>query len=35
MDEQFREYLALKNKIKGWFVYRLGREDDEDLDNIG
>jgi hypothetical protein len=34
MDEQICEYLALKNKIKGWFIYGLGREDDEDLDNM-
>jgi len=34
MDEQMREYLDLKNKLKGWFVYNLGRKDDEDLDDM-
>jgi len=34
MDEQIREYVALKNKIKGWFIYGRDREDDEDLDDM-
>jgi transcriptional regulator with XRE-family HTH domain len=32
MNEQMRKYLELRNKIKGWFIYYLGREDNEDLD---
>jgi hypothetical protein len=34
MSEQMREYLDLKNKIKGWFVDNLGRKDDENLDDM-
>jgi hypothetical protein len=34
MDEQIREYVALKNKIKGWFIYGRDREDDEELDDM-
>jgi hypothetical protein len=32
MSELMSEYLTLKNKIKGWFIYTLGRDDNEDLD---
>jgi transcriptional regulator with XRE-family HTH domain len=32
MNEEIRKYVDLKNKIKGWFIYNLGREDDENLD---
>ena len=31
MTERMREYRDLKNKIKGWFVYNLDREDNDDL----
>ena len=34
MNEEMREYRDLKNKIKGWFIYNLGRNDDEDLDDM-
>jgi transcriptional regulator with XRE-family HTH domain len=32
MNEELREFYALNNKIKGWFIYNLGREDNEELD---
>ena len=32
MNPQMREYFELKNKIKGFFIYHLGREDNEHLD---
>jgi transcriptional regulator with XRE-family HTH domain len=32
MNEEIRKYVDLKNKIKGWFIYNLGHEDDERLD---
>jgi transcriptional regulator with XRE-family HTH domain len=32
MTEQMRECVELKNKIKGFFIYNLGRKDNEDLD---
>jgi transcriptional regulator with XRE-family HTH domain len=31
MNEQMREYLDLRNKIKGWFIYNLGHKDNDDL----
>lgn len=34
MNELMREYRALKDKIKGWFIYGLGREDNEELDAL-
>jgi transcriptional regulator with XRE-family HTH domain len=34
MNEQMRKYLDLRNKIKGWFIYNLGRKDDEDLGDM-
>jgi transcriptional regulator with XRE-family HTH domain len=34
MNEEMRKYLDLKNKIKGWFIYNLGHEDNEDLDRM-
>jgi transcriptional regulator with XRE-family HTH domain len=34
MNEQTREYLDLKNKIKGWFIYNLNREDNDDLGDM-
>jgi hypothetical protein len=32
MDGELREYFDLRNKIKGWFIYNLGREDNQELD---
>ena len=34
MNEELREFYALENKIKGWFIYNLGREDNEELHDM-
>jgi transcriptional regulator with XRE-family HTH domain len=34
MNEELREFRALENKIKGWFIYNLGREDNEELHDM-
>jgi transcriptional regulator with XRE-family HTH domain len=34
MTEQMYEYVELKNKIKGFFIYNLGQKDNEDLSDM-
>jgi transcriptional regulator with XRE-family HTH domain len=34
MTEELREYFDLNNKIKGWFIYNLGRDDNDELEGM-